>query len=282
MKVFSEMIEKISENEKETGYRSHNVMMTSIYNEGWLLKLFLNWYCRNLDEFGADFFPKSGKWFSEASIGTFFGSKNFKKCDRQTKADAIIGDFEFHSDKKTEAILSEENFKRIAIIEAKLKSPFSPRTKNGKDYDQMTRYIGNAVYMMMANEIRTGNQCDGGEIDIIAIIPKSHKIIKNKMVINVDGSFFMGVEIDGILENYKEQSIKKIIKRLKEKNSGEKTKRKNFEANLAKFDVVFKGIRVVTWEEIIEGIPDKDSFKTEFQSFYNKCCKYNDVETKSD
>jgi hypothetical protein len=115
---------------------------TLIYNEGWLLRLVLDWYSRHkLTSHPLIFQPRS-TWFSEALLPTPFGPRHRgdSRAESRTHADGIIGHFSIGSSAKADARLLGDATQLI-VIEAKIYSPLSAGTRNAPNFDQAARNI---------------------------------------------------------------------------------------------------------------------------------------------
>ena len=110
---------------------------TLIYNEGWMLRLSLDAAQRGKIP---SVMPCGARWYSEGQLPTPFGRDLGPKHEANTRADAVFGDFAMVEERRC-AIELQPDAKRFGVIEAKLYSPLSSRTKNGPGFDQAARTI---------------------------------------------------------------------------------------------------------------------------------------------
>jgi hypothetical protein len=123
---------------------SENTVMppTIIYNEGWMLRLILDWFSKQ--EF-ADHplsFAKDSRWCSEILLPSPFQPR-FRSdplSEAYTHADGAIGHFTIGRFGTGDINLSQ-NAKQLVIIEAKMFSKLYSGTKNFKNYDQAARNV---------------------------------------------------------------------------------------------------------------------------------------------
>ncbi len=113
---------------------------TELYNEGWLLRLTLDWFKQNGQSAHQLKFFSEAKWYSEARLRSPFlpEYRGDNRAESHTHADGIIGHFDIGLNNKAEATLSKEA-KQFIVIEAKLGSNLSPGVKNAPGYDQAAR-----------------------------------------------------------------------------------------------------------------------------------------------
>jgi len=78
---------------------SPNFPPTLIYNEGWMLRILLDWFSKNQNIEHTFKYHKSSKWFSEAQLPTPFHARYRRDnlAEKRTKADGIIGQFDIQS-----------------------------------------------------------------------------------------------------------------------------------------------------------------------------------------
>ena len=115
---------------------------TEIYNEGWLLRLVLNWFSkRGPIDHPLSFHTESG-WFSEALIPSPFllRYRGDRLAEARTHADGVIGQIEIGRSGKADLDLLDDA-SQFVILEAKINSPLSSGTKNAPNYDQAARNV---------------------------------------------------------------------------------------------------------------------------------------------
>lgn len=116
---------------------------TELYNEGWLLRLILDWYATNAGQANHPLaFSSDARWFSEALLPTAFRARSYKDplAESRTHADGVIGHFTIGQRGKADlALLSSA--KQFVVCEAKLFSGLSANVKNASYFDQGTRNV---------------------------------------------------------------------------------------------------------------------------------------------
>ncbi len=123
---------------------------TELFNEGWMLRLVLNWFDRNrhIQQHALSFGPGAA-WYSEALLPSRFLplSRSDSLAESFTHADGVIGHFSVQSGVRGDASLSAEP-KQFVVTEAKLGSALSAGTKNAPTYDQAARNVACMAFML--------------------------------------------------------------------------------------------------------------------------------------
>lgn len=213
-----------------------------IYNEGWLLRAIIQLWASSGEGRGFSFScPKEAALFSEAQLKTPFCKET------NTHADGIAGDFTIREGTKS-GIDIKQDFKFLAVFEAKMYSGLAQKTTNIKNYTQVSRTIA-----CMINEIlRLKNLPDGSvSIHYVVLYPTDSELIiqpGQKYSKNV-----VRAEISSRLKDYKASGLNDFKKFNNE-----------WEKILDLIKIEFK-----TWEEIIKQIN-----QAELETFYDKCKLY--------
>lgn len=119
-----------------------NFPPTIIYNEGWLLRLVVDWFS-NLEIVDHPLsFPRDSHWFSEARLPSAFlpRFKGDPLSESHTNADGVIGHFTIGSAGKTDLALNP-SANHFVVLEAKLFSGLSKGVTNANYFDQASRTV---------------------------------------------------------------------------------------------------------------------------------------------
>ncbi len=119
-----------------------NFPPTLLYNEGWLLRLVLDWYSRHKLTDHPLLFQHHATWFSEALLPSPFRPRHRGdiRAEARTHADGIVGHISVGSSAKADASLLDDATQFI-VTEAKIYSPLSGGTRNAPTFDQAARNI---------------------------------------------------------------------------------------------------------------------------------------------
>jgi hypothetical protein len=119
-----------------------NFPPTLIYNEGWLLRLILDWFSRHqLSDHPLQFEP-GATWFSEALLPSPFKAcyRGDTRAEARTHADGILGHISIGGSAKADAKLLADATQLI-VLEAKIYSPLSGGTRNAPNFNQVARNV---------------------------------------------------------------------------------------------------------------------------------------------
>lgn len=212
-----------------------------IYNEGWLLRAVLQLWASSRENKGLPFScPKEASLFSEAQLRTPFYKAPLNET--HTHVDGLVGDFTIRNGTKS-GIDIKQDFKLLAVFEAKMYSGFAQGTTKIKNYSQVSRTIA-----CMINELLTLKKpCS---IYYVGLYPKDSKKIRQPE------------------QKYAKDKIKEEIAcRLKDYEASHSIL-EQFNAEWERLLNLIK-IEFKTWEEIIKQIN-----QAELETFYGNCVKY--------
>jgi hypothetical protein len=104
---------------------------TLIYNEGWLLRLVIDWFSQQKSISHPMVFEEKSFWFSEALLPSAFAPRyrGDKLAEARTDLDGVIGHFTIGDEGKADfALLSDAT--QFMALEAKVYSKLSATVKN--------------------------------------------------------------------------------------------------------------------------------------------------------
>ena len=132
-----------------------NFPPTILYNEGWLLRMVVDWYSKSGITDHPLSFPKDGYWFSEARLPSAFLArfKGDPLAESHTNADGVIGHFTIGSKGKTDLELIPDAT-HFVVHEAKLYSGLSKWVTNAKYYDQAARNVACMAEVLKRGDCR--------------------------------------------------------------------------------------------------------------------------------
>jgi len=244
-----------------------NTTPTLIYNEGWMLRLVLNWLSENRENVGMNTnlkFLANSKWYSEAAIPTFFNHTNVGEgYETYTHADGVFGNIKEYNGK--DYLELEDPCNQFVVIEAKIFSKYSKGNTNGVGYNQVARTIACMYQMAKTKGI------DYKNFAFYTFLPdyKDQKIKDYDKFMNENFKKFNK-------PNGNDDSIVSVVKKRIEKFSS--SIRQNFD--IQSFENFVNNIKIglFFWEGIMEIIKREDKngkTYTEMQLFYDKCKEYN-------
>lgn len=127
---------------------------TLLFEEGWMLRLVLDWFAANRTVDHPLAFDAAADWFSEAILKSTFLRRyeGDPYAEGYTYADGAIGHFRIGGTGLASLSLSSDAT-MLKVTEAKMFSALSPGTKRAKGYNQAARNVA-----CMAETIRVSGQ----------------------------------------------------------------------------------------------------------------------------
>ena len=249
------------------GGNDSHVQPTFLYNEGWMLKLVLDWFEKNPTISHSLTIPDNCNWFSEGLLPSAFlhSPRGKKLSEGYTHADAIVGRFTIGVVDNKGAVELKEDCDYLYVCEAKINSPLSPGVTNCKKYNQAARNVACIAELIY----RLGNDIEKfRKIGFYVLMPAKRDVIDK----TIRDHFCETVE------KMKKESIMQVVKERIEPfpddfriNSSIGWLEKNLTAIINKFE-----INVISWEEILDFIGQHDPFfHKELTDFYEKCVEFN-------
>lgn len=115
---------------------------TLLYNEGWLLRLALDWFEHHPGVSRPMSVPPGAHWYSEALLPTRFKATKLGEpnAESRTHADAVVGHVSLEPHTARGLVLNS-GATHFVVLEAKLRSGLSPGTRNAPRYGQAARNV---------------------------------------------------------------------------------------------------------------------------------------------
>jgi hypothetical protein len=232
---------------------------TLLYNEGWLLRLVIDWFSMNDVPNHPLSFPRNARWYSEALLPSAFLAR--RRADRLaeswTHVDAAIGHFEIGKDAKADLSLLPDA-EHFVVLEAKMFSRLSSGVKNAKYFDQAARTVACVAKVLKRADRHPSNL---SHLGFYVLAPQSQ----------IDaGRFDREMERDSMRQ--------KVEQRVAEYAGAKDQWYVDwFEPTLQRIE-----IGVVSWEDLIGTIAEHDSASAHsIEEFYEQCVRYNQSASKA-
>ena len=249
------MIHQIAELLARCGTPASILPPTELYNEGWMLRLALDWFDRNRTaDHPLALMPKA-RWYSEALLPTVFRPRyrGDRRAESFTHADGVIGHFDIKPGVRGDAALLGDALQFI-VCEAKLGSGLSAGTTNAADFDQAARNVACMAYMIGAANVPVGQL---ERIGFYVIAPEAQI---------ASGAF-------GSLVT-KESVRAKVVARVAQYEGDlDDWRRTDFEPLIEKID-----LKVMSWESILEVMRESPE-AAGMREFYGECLRFNPLRT---
>lgn len=136
------MVESIMQILKQLDTNKPNMPPTLLYNEGWLLRIILDWYSKNVSKKNILCFKKDSTWYSEGLLSSIFlpSVRGDKTGEAYSHADGVYGHITVGKAGKGDIALKEP-FRQFVVLEAKLFSKVASGTTNAPGYNQVARNV---------------------------------------------------------------------------------------------------------------------------------------------
>ncbi len=235
------------------GTRESLLQPTQLFNEGWMLRLVLDWFSRQPADSHPLSFGPGARWFSEALLPLPFLARwrGDKLAESYTHADGAIGHFQIGGSGKGDLVLSA-NGTQLVVIEAKLFSALSHGVTNAPYFDQAARSVACIAEVL---ERAGWRDTERSSLGFYVIAPESQ----------IDrGVFTQEVDRAGMLAK---------VRRRVAGYQGEKDRwfRESF---LSAFERT--NVDCLSWESILGQIEGKDPVSARsLRDFYRHCLKFN-------
>jgi hypothetical protein len=235
---------------------------TQLYNEGWMLRLVLDWFSEQSESEHDLGFQPGSRWYSEALLPSkFFAKKRGdSRAEGWTNADGIVGHFQLRSGGRGDIELTP-SARQMLVIEAKLGSGLSSGVKNAPTYNQAARNVACLCHVIECSGLTI---TDDWRLGFYILAPVSR--------IN-EGAFGQFLDLEG------QSGIKAVV--------AERVK--CFTPELDRWHAehflgVLSRIRIqsLSWESVIAHIQLRDPARgSELLAFYAKCLIHNRIAAPS-
>jgi hypothetical protein len=144
---------------------------TEVYNEGWMLRLILDWFSRQPASDHQLSFEKGAHWYSEILLPSPFLPRYQRdpQAEAYTHADGVIGHFSVGRSGKGDIDLHPDA-KQFVVVEAKIFSRLSKGIKNFENYDQATRTTACIAETLF---LRQGQMSDISRLGFYVLAPEN-------------------------------------------------------------------------------------------------------------
>lgn len=231
---------------------------TELYNEGWLLRIFLDWFSTHKVENYPLFFSEGATWFSEALLPSAFfpRSREDPLGEARTHADGVIGHLVIGDAGRADLSLSQDAG-HFVVLEAKMFSKLSPGVTHATYFDQAARSIACMAEVLRLKEISPMHMSNLG---FYVLAPQ------------------MQIERGIFEKEMSRESIQTKVERRVAEYKGEKNQWlvEWFQPTLEKIKIGCE-----SWEKLLSDVTNQDpSSAQEIGQFYEQCLKFNSQELK--
>jgi hypothetical protein len=146
----SSPLERISDLLGRCGRNDAVLPPTALFNEGWMLRLVLDWTERHRDAIGTLRFEASSRWYSEPLLPSRFRPRRRGDPAGEgfTHADGVIGHFIVRQPRGDLMLLRDA--RQLTVIEAKMASGLSLGTKRAPTFNQAARNVACIAHLVQS------------------------------------------------------------------------------------------------------------------------------------
>lgn len=226
---------------------------TLLYNEGWLLRLALEWFSAHRLPGHPFACAENARWFSEALLPSPFLSLHHGDplAEASTHADGVVGHFKIGDPSKTGLALLP-HATQLVVLEAKLFSQLSAGVKNAGYFDQAARIVA-CIAEVLCRADRPAFQMT--HLGFYVVVPQSQ------------------IEKGIFAEQISRESISdKVAKRVQAYHGAKDTWYREW------FQPVLPSIKMglISWEEIIAEVQEVDPVSAAgLGDFYQRTIAFN-------
>lgn len=226
---------------------------TELYNEGWMLRLLLDWVEAHPESNHKLSLRSGARWYSEALLPSQF--KGYRGLgEGWTSADGVVGHFDIGCRHKGALTLAADA-SQFVVIEAKMFSPLSSGTKNAPDYNQAARNVA-CIAQVLKEAQRTPDSVESA-LAFYVVAPQEQ----------IEDDIFRDEDGKDIVER---EAIRRCVEQRVESYKGRDatSKRTWFEEWFTPTIEVIK-LELLSWEDLIRPAG------SEYEKFYQRCRKFN-------
>ncbi len=230
---------------------------TELYNEGWLLRLVLDWSSGHPGVLDALDVPEGTCWYSEALLPSPFlpRTRGDRLAESYTHADGAVGHFTIGGSGAGDLVLSSQAT-HFVILEAKLGSRLSSGTSNAPGYDQAAR---NVACMAQVLALAGRRPADVANLGFYVLAPSQQ----------IDRGLFS--------EQLTTASIAAhVATRVKAYDGDDRARREAWQREWLEPLLDHVQLGAVAWETIVDTISEADAAGgAALREFYASCLRFN-------
>jgi hypothetical protein len=227
------------------------------YNEGWLLRLVLDWFERHRSEAHLLQFVSGSRWYSEALLPSQFFARyrGDGLAEGWTHADGVVGHLAIGDSAMADAKLID-GASQFVLLEAKLFSPLSRGVTHAKDFDQAARSVACMTEVLFRAK-RAPNSLKSLAFFVVAP--------QEQIAVNLFAK-----------EMSKSSMRDKVSQRIIQYDPRDRLIKQQWESEWFSPTLEHLSIDCLSWEDILKFIDGKDrDFGPAILEFYSDCLRFN-------
>jgi len=250
------MSDRVSELLQRCGTDEPVLPPTELYNEGWMLRLVLDWFENRSNVDHPLSFQPDARWYSEALLASRFlpTRRGDPLAESFTHADGVIGHFDIRPGERGEATVTPDA-RQLIVIEAKMGSGLSKGVKNSPGYGQAAR---NVACIAHALEVAGARPEQFDSLGFFVVAPKSQ--------------IEAGVFRDLVTADRIRSQVATRVEQYDGRHGDW------FEEHFVPTLEVMK-LGLVSWEELVDFI-DGEEGDIGLRDFYDRCLRFNPLRAR--
>jgi hypothetical protein len=255
-------IERINDMLRLANSKGRLFPATIYYNEGWLLRLIIDWFSRNQCMDHPLNFNQNARWFSEALLPSqFFARQRVDNlAEGWTHADGVIGHVLIGDASLADTKVANDATQFI-VTEAKMFSPLSSRVTKAAYFDQAARNVA-CIAEVLFRAKREPTKIS--TLGFFVLAPTEQ----------ISGGKFAR-------EMTKESIREKVSRRVSEYSAPELDAKERWHQEWFLPTLEQIKIDVMSWEKIVDTVCAKDAgFGADLAEFYKECLRFNQIQER--
>jgi hypothetical protein len=149
-----ETIERVAQLLSRCGRSDAALPPTALFNEGWMLRLVLDWASRHSSALPTLPFVPHSRWYPEALLPSRFRPRHRGDIAGEgfTHADGVVGHFRLRFGGRGDIELLPDA-RQLLVVEAKMASGLSPGTRRAPTFNQAARNVACIAHLVSAAKL---------------------------------------------------------------------------------------------------------------------------------
>lgn len=231
---------------------------TTLFNEGWMLRLILDWAAHHRSSLRALSFADGSRWYLEALLPSRFRPRRRGDPAGEgfTHADGVIGHFQLRPGGRGDIELLP-GARQLTVVEAKMASGLSVGTKRAPAFDQAARNVACVANLLSIAGIDPGSMTHLG---FVLLAPAAR----------IDEGAFMDALDDAA-----------ICDAVNHRAAGYDAEAVDWCERWFAQAAQHVSITAVSWESVLADIAAEDAVSGEqLRAFYAECLRYNPLRAR--
>lgn len=225
---------------------------TALYNEGWMLRLVLDWFARHRHVEHPLQFAAGVRWYSEGLLATQFRARarGDTLAEAWTHADGVIGHFDIVAERGDVKVNADA--RQLTVVEAKMFSSLSAGTKRAPSFNQAARNVACIAEVLHLAQV---GPAEMDRLGFVVLAPKE-QITRGVFAVLTDRDHIMSAIADRV-SSYGDD-------------------KRTWHTEVLLPTVERMRLDVIAWEDIVSTVMEHDQATgSDLQEFLEQCLRFN-------